>query len=127
MKIILDTSFLLRALEEGLDTLTLIDEVLESTARKATLKGVIEELKAVAGKGGARAKHALLALRIVEGLEVIHGMGGPVDEDILNVATEGGFVVATADSELRRRLRSFGVSVVYIKDGYLGLDGPIPY
>jgi rRNA-processing protein FCF1 len=47
-----------------------------------------------------------------------------VDDSLLRLASTGGYVVATTDAELRRRLRRAGVKVLILRQKrYLQLVG----
>ena len=49
-----------------------------------------------------------------------------VDDYILRIAKDRRYLVATTDSDLRRRLRREGVTVVYLRQGnHLDLDGSL--
>jgi rRNA-processing protein FCF1 len=40
----------------------------------------------------------------------------PVDDQLIQMAKRGEYIVATSDSQLRRRLRKEGVSIIYLKN-----------
>lgn len=72
----------------------------------------------LSSKGGSKSKRfATLAIQIALGFEAI-ALGystSSVDDQLLMVAKEKGYIIATADSALRRRLRDEGLSVIYLK------------
>ena len=50
--------------------------------------------------------------------------GEEVDDQLIRLGSRGGYVVATTDAELRRRLRERSIPVVYLRQRrYLILDG----
>jgi rRNA-processing protein FCF1 len=79
---------------------------------------VLGELRLLSSKGGSKSKRfATLAIQIALGFEAI-ALGystSSVDDQLLMVAKEKGYIIATADSALRRRLRDEGLSVIYLK------------
>jgi rRNA-processing protein FCF1 len=57
-------------------------------------------------------------------LEEELGAGETVDDFLLRSAADKGWLVATNDSDLRRRLRRVGVPVIYLRQrAYLEIDG----
>ena len=83
---------------------------------------VLGELRGLAMKGGGKSRRfANLAMEIAHGFEPIE-LGLPslaVDDQLLHSAREKGYIIATTDAGLRRRLRGEGLSVIYLKQGRL--------
>lgn len=83
---------------------------------------VLDELRWLSSKGGSKSRRfATLATQIALGFEKI-ALGysaRSVDDQLLMAAKEKGYIVATTDSALRRRLRDDGLSVIYLKRGRL--------
>ncbi|HRR54423.1 MAG TPA: hypothetical protein P5290_03680, partial [Candidatus Methanomethylicus sp.] len=82
---------------------------------------VIAELECLARGSRKRSKVAALALRIASQFKAIQASvdGRTVDDKLANLAAREGYIVATADSPLRRRLLAMDVPVIYLKDGRL--------
>jgi rRNA-processing protein FCF1 len=83
---------------------------------------VLDELRWLSSKGGSKSKRfAILATQIALRFDTI-ALGysaRSVDDQLLLAAKEKGYIVATTDSALRRRLRDGGLSVIYLKRGRL--------
>ncbi|MFQ5710781.1 MAG: PIN domain-containing protein [Candidatus Geothermarchaeales archaeon] len=123
----IDSNFLLRAVEEGRDVLALIDDVLGMPVPKATLGNVLEELKKLC-ETEKKARKVQTALKLAEKLEILpYTPASSTDEAIVKTSAEGGFAVATNDLNLRRELRAQGIPVIYFKDGYLSVEGYITF
>lgn len=81
---------------------------------------VVSELESIASYGRPKeTKFAKLALEIAKGFDRLDesAPGGEVDEKLFSLAKTGKYVIATADTPLRRRLIREGLDVVYLKDG----------
>jgi len=95
-----------------------------------TIPQVMEELRRKASQSGKSASQARLALQLAErhGVRLIEAArSGLVDELIVQTAKKLGCTVATNDRQLRRRLRSTGVPVVYLRErSHLSADGFAP-
>lgn len=123
-KVLIDSNFLLGAVEEGKDALAMIDEVLDVVLPKTLLENIMNELKGLTQLSGRKGRAARKALEIAVGMEVLPCVPtSSPDEAIVKLSEKGGFIVATNDSALRRELRARGVPVIYFKDGYLRVEG----
>ncbi len=82
---------------------------------------VLIELECLAREPTKQGKIAALALRIASQFKTIRtGIDGKtVDDKLVNLAKDGGYIVATADSPLRRKLLAMDIPVIYLKDGRL--------
>lgn len=81
---------------------------------------VLSELESIASYGRPKErKFAKLALEIAKAFDRLDesAPGGQVDEKLFRLAKTGKYVIATADTPLRRRLIREGLDVVYLKDG----------
>ncbi|MFQ5870649.1 MAG: PIN domain-containing protein [Candidatus Geothermarchaeales archaeon] len=125
MRALLDTSFILWAAERGLDLMVLLDEVLPYPMEKVTPVQVVRELEAMCkDRSTKRSRLARTAMRIADHTVLLHAEGdGDADRIILALASGGGFVVATMDSDLRKRLRAASAPVIYFKDDHPQLVG----
>ncbi len=85
---------------------------------------VIAELECLARGARKKSKTAALALRIASQFRIIRTNvdGRTVDDKLTNLAKEGGYIVATADSPLRRKLLAMDIPVIYLKDGRLNTE-----
>ncbi len=125
LSVILDTNILIYSASQPFD----IAHSLEQRSLNSVLvpSFVISELESLSRGTGKRSKVAALALRIASQFKTIRASvdGRTVDDKLENLATRGGYIVATADSPLRRRLLAVGVPVIYLKDGRL-VTGDVP-
>ncbi len=122
--VILDTNILIYSASEPFD----LEHQLRimGFTRVMVPSSVIWELEAIAeGKSKKLARFARLALRIASLFERIElkPTKSTVDEEIISSAQSEGFLVATADGAMRRRLRKVGITVLYLKDGRLINEG----
>lgn len=81
---------------------------------------VASELESIAAYGRPKErKFAKLALEIAKNFDRLDEPSavGEVDEKLFSLAKTGKYVIATADTPLRRRLIREGLDVVYLKDG----------
>jgi rRNA-processing protein FCF1 len=82
-------------------------------------KAVIDELKWISERRtGKKQRFAKLALEIAGKFEMLRDSNGeaPVDDQLIQMAKRGEYIVATSDSQLRKRLRKEGVSIIYLKN-----------
>ena len=82
-------------------------------------KAVIDELKWISERRtGKKQRFAKLALEIAGKFEMLRDINGeaPVDDQLIQMAKRGEYIVATSDSQLRKRLRKEGVSIIYLKN-----------
>lgn len=82
-------------------------------------EGVRHELKRLAESGRTKEKKfARLSLEVAKKFETMPDppVGGGVDDQLIYLSKEYGYIVATSDSSLRRRLKKEGLPVIYIKN-----------
>ena len=118
--VILDTNILIYSAFEPFDIAHQLKRV--GFVNIKVPKGVIDELERISKmRTGKEQRFAKLALEIAKRFEVLgdHAQGAQVDDQLVQMAKSRGYIVATSDSRLRRRLRKEGVSVIYLKDGRL--------
>ena len=127
-KIIFDSNFLMIPFELGIDVFEEVEKILSVRVEPVILPPVLEELERLASRGKPKvrrlASSALeLAKRCVK-LEYARLPGETVDEYLVRVARDNGMAVATADLELKKRLRAEGVPTIYVREkSRLDLDG----
>jgi len=128
--VLLDSSFLLIPLEEGVDIYSELERLL-GLPRCLVPKPVLEELKRLRDAASPlEAKRINLALRMAERCETLNvelEEGEEVDDLLLRLAREMRCPVATKDGELRKRLRREGIPVIYLRQrAYLEMEGGEP-
>ncbi|MEM2058645.1 MAG: hypothetical protein QXO76_10395 [Thermoproteota archaeon] len=115
--VLLDTNVLMYSASEPFE----IRSQLERLGFKNIIvtEGVRRELERLAGSGHAKEKKfAKLSLEIAKKFETLPDppIGGSVDDQLLYLSKECGYIVATSDTSLRRRLKREGLPVIYIKN-----------
>ena len=126
--VILDSNFLFIPLRFGVDIFDELHRLLGRNVRCVVTTSIIDELRLL--RTDARPsfiKEVDFALNLVDRCEVMEASldpGETVDDSIVRVASDGLFIVATNDAELRRRLRKAGVSVVFLRQkSHLEIEG----
>lgn len=119
----------------NLNLFTEIERVLNRSFSGIVLSPILDELAILEEKGTPKERQAAkLALKLAEAkctvLPVQPIQNETVDDLILRIATEHGYIVATNDKELRKRLRTRtekvpkGIPVLYLRAGsYIEIDG----
>jgi uncharacterized protein len=105
MRIIIDTNFLVSALQFHVDILSELQRVCDFNYELAVIDKTIDELENIASKGKGKDKRAAkLALDIIKakGIKRIKAKASHVDDAIV---AEKGAAVATNDRELIARLK----------------------
>ncbi|HID19143.1 TPA: hypothetical protein EYP27_06340 [Candidatus Bathyarchaeota archaeon] len=125
---IVDSNFLMIPFEVGLDVFSELEKILSVKVEPVLLPPVAEELGRLVSKGKPKVKKiASSALRLAENcvrLEYRRHTGETVDDYLVRVAKETGLPVATADLELKRKLRAKGITTIYVRGGRrLELEG----
>ncbi len=128
--VILDSNFLFIPLRFGVDIFEELHRLLGEPLLCLVPEPVVGELRLLRldAKPSFR-KEIDFAMGLVERCEVLdedRAMGETVDDFILRIAMRTGHPVATNDSELRRRLREAGVTVIYLRQrAFLEINGSI--
>jgi len=119
IKVIFDSNFLFVPSQFQLDIFEELTNLLNQRFEPVLLSPTYRELLKIAEKGSPkRRKQASLALKLAEKCRLIHiekGLEETHDDVIVRIATEWRCPVATNDRELRKKLRSVGVSVIFLR------------
>lgn len=110
-KVLLDTNALLMPFQFRINLDGELNRIL-GDCKILVLTSVLKELMELAERGEQHAKAALSLSRKFRVLE----SSGPVDEALLNMAKDIGAVVVTNDIQLRRRLKSNGIRVLFLRE-----------
>jgi rRNA-processing protein FCF1 len=126
--VLLDTNFLLVPIRFGVDVFAEAERVLNQLVEFAVTSNVLGEVERLRSKGQPGFRGELdFALKVASRCRVIDvepEEGETVDDSIVRLAASRGYVVATTDAELRRRLREVGVKVLILRQKrYLQLVG----
>lgn len=121
---------MITAFEKPVDVVRRVEELLEAKIEPIILTSQLQELESIVVSEKRRrvSRIARAALDYVKTkFKVVEGCEGRVDDTIVKVAEREGYIVATNDRELRRRLRRSGVSVIYMRsNGKFELEGRQP-
>ncbi|MBN2335433.1 DNA-binding protein [Candidatus Bathyarchaeota archaeon] len=127
LRVLFDTNFLLIPIRFGVDVFDEAKRVLNGLPEFTVTPGVLEEIEHL--KRGAKLsfqRELEFAARVAERCVVLDADkrdDESVDDSILRVAVEKGFIVGTTDAELRKRLRAAGVKVLVLRQKrYLEID-----
>lgn len=126
--VILDSNFLFIPLQFGVDVFDELERLLGGLVRCIVLTPVIEELRLLRLDAKPSLKKDIdFALSLTDRCDVIDcdlEPGETVDDSILRMAVEIGCPVATNDADLRQRLRTGGIPIVYLRQrAYLDIEG----
>ncbi len=130
IEVILDASFLLVPPQLKVDIFEGMANLLKRRFEPILLSTTYEELQLMIEKGPPKVRrHASLALELSRRcrlVEVERSLDESYDDVIVRVAKERACLVATNDRTLKRRLRSVGITVVYLRQGSrLELEGMV--
>lgn len=129
-KIIIDTNFLFIPSKFRLDIFEELKKLLGQNVESVLLSPAYRELqKLTTSKSIKLSKQAQLGLKLAEKcriVEVERKSNETNDDLILRTATEWKCPVATNDRELRRKLRSVGVPVIFLRQkSLLAVEGNV--
>jgi rRNA-processing protein FCF1 len=119
IKVILDSNFLMIPFQFNLDIFQEIEFLLQRKVDFVVPSAVKTELTGISARGGEGAPEASLALQLASRCRVVEVALQPnesVDDAIFKAAQKLGALVATTDIELKQRLRSINVPVVYLRE-----------
>ncbi|MCS7093615.1 MAG: hypothetical protein RMJ18_00260 [Candidatus Aenigmarchaeota archaeon] len=114
VKILLDTNFLLDMIRFKINFEDFYpDEKIEFFVSSST----INELKSISNKKTKEGRLALVALKMIEndGIKVVDSMKDRVDEDLIELAKNKNFIVATNDKDLRKKLKINNIKTICLK------------
>ena len=113
-RVVFDTNMLLAVLQFKVDVFGMVEERLGKTQFFVT-ESVLEELEKIAGQGPKKQKEVALVKEILENnaVQTVPGNGN-ADKDLAELALQG-FLVATNDKKLRKRIKMLGGKNIYLK------------
>lgn len=129
-KIIIDTNFLFIPSKFRLDIFEELKKLLGQNVESVLLSPAYRELqKLTTSKSIKMSKQAQLGLKLAEKCRIVEvepKSNETNDDLILRTATEWKCPVATNDRELRRKLRSVGVPVIFLRQkSLLAVEGNV--
>jgi len=130
LQIILDSNFLLVPAQLKIDVFEGLMNLLNRNYESIVLSTTIDELRSLMTKGSPKLrKQAEMALKLAEKCDLINvdrRRGETNDDVIIRVAKQMKCLVATNDSELKKRLRNISAPVVYVRQkSRLELEGSL--
>jgi rRNA-processing protein FCF1 len=130
IRVLLDTNFLMLPIRFGVDLRPELGRVIEASFSLATTPAVIDELRRLKKNVKTReSKNIDFALASAEGMEKVDDVLLPeedVDDQLVRLCETEDVIVATTDSELRKRIRRKGKPVVFLRQRrFLSIDGII--
>jgi rRNA-processing protein FCF1 len=119
LRVVLDANFLFVPSQFQVDVFEELANLLNRRFESVVLSSTLRELRGLAESDSHKErKQALLALKLAERCRVIpveKGSRESYDDIIVRVAAEWSVPVATNDGELRKRLRSLGLPVIFLR------------
>ena len=112
-KVILDSSAILMFFERFVDWEKELDRLL-GAYHVVVPKAVVRELQMLAQRASGQ-KKAAAALKLITKFETVDDDATSADEALLNIAVKTKGIVVTNDTELRDRLRSRRIPVIFLR------------
>jgi rRNA-processing protein FCF1 len=113
----------------GINVISELDRIINQKYEIIILKGTIEELKGLSKNPSLKIrKAAKLALELAQRYKIVDLIpeNGKMDELIVKFSKKEGYVVATNDRNLRRKLKSEGIPAIYVRQkSHLQIDGDV--
>jgi uncharacterized protein len=130
VKIIFDSNFLLVPAQLKIDIFEGLMNLLNRNYESIVLSTTIDELRSLTTKGSPKLrKQAEMALELAEKCSLVNvdrKRNERNDDVIIRVAKQMKCLVATNDSELKKRLRNISIPVVYVRQkSRLELEGSL--
>jgi rRNA-processing protein FCF1 len=120
LKVVLDANFLFVPSQFQVDIFEELANLLNQSFELILLSSTLMELQGLAESDSPKErKQAQLALKLAEKCRVVpveKGLGETYDDVIVRVAAEWKSPVATNDRELRRRMRTLGLPVIFLRE-----------
>lgn len=124
MQVIADTSFLMIPGMFGVDVVSELGRLLDRRYKLIIPNAVMRELERISRKGKPKEMIAArVGLLLAKRGSVVKSKCG-ADDEVLKLATDKRCVAGTTDAALRKKLRSQGVPVIYLRQrSHLAIDG----
>lgn len=125
-KILVDTNFLLIPVRFKVDIFTVSSDAVNDLTEFYISSRVLDEIQHLKEKAKPSfVKELQLAEAFAEACTfIVDPSDDEVDDSLVRLALLEGMVLGTTDSELRRKARTAGVKVLYLRQkSYLVLDG----
>jgi rRNA-processing protein FCF1 len=129
IKVILDTNFLMVPAQFRVDIFSGLEALLNQKIEPIILSSTYSELQKIISKHLKEGKAAKMALQLINKFSVVKAepyVNETEDDLIVRYAKKFKCPVATNDKELRKKLRSLNIPVIYLRQKRrLELDGKV--
>jgi rRNA-processing protein FCF1 len=119
LKVLLDTNFLMIPIRFGVDIFSEMTGLLEVVVEPVVIQSVLDEIHLLLREAKPSFSRELeFALKMASQCTMINDerrLHEKVDDSLIRIAVNNGFIVGTTDAELRRRLRAAGVPALYLR------------
>jgi rRNA-processing protein FCF1 len=119
LKVLLDTNFLMIPLRFGVDIFSEMASLLGGVVEPVVTQSVLDEIHLLMREAKPSFNRELeFALKMSLQCIVIDDerrLHEKVDDSLIRIAVDNGFIVGTTDADLRRRLRAVGVPALYLR------------
>ena len=123
----LDTSFLMLSAKFHIDVISETERLLRQTVAFVVPAAIVRELKALSRDGGGSGRDARVALELIDGRNIrIVASDQDVDADntLVKASQLQKVLVATADNQLRKKIRAAKKPVIFFREkAKLELEG----
>jgi len=115
VKVLVDTNFLLYLFKAKID---LESMYLEDKVEIFVPESVIKELESLKSLKTKEGRLACVALRVIKSsnINIVKSVKNNVDEDLIVLAKTFGFVVASNDKNLRKKLKMNNIKTICIRN-----------
>lgn len=127
--IYLDTSFLMLSAKFHVDVVSETERLLQQTVVFAVPDAVVRELETLSDADGRSARDAKVALQLIDerGIRIVASDEKDADGALVAASQSEKAVVATADGQLRKKIRSEKRAVIFFREkAKLELEGIEP-
>lgn len=129
-QVILDTNFLLLPFELNVDIITELERILEINYEIIIFSEILTELENLSDKSSGNLarniKSAINFSKKIKKIDYFPLKNEKVDDLIIRYAENNPCIVATNDKNLKKRLRSKNVPIIFLrKKKYLKLEGTL--
>lgn len=129
IKVILDTNFLMVPAQFRVDISGGLEALLNQKTEPIVLSSTYRELQRIASSRLKEGKAAKMMLQLMNKFRVVKAEPYPNetgDDVIVRFAKKFNCPVATNDKELRKRLRSLNIPVIYLRQrSHLAINGKV--
>lgn len=119
LKVLLDTNFLMIPIRFGVDIFSEMTGLLEVVVEPVVTQSVLDEIHLLLqGAKPSFSRELEFALKMSSQCTVIDDkrrLHEKVDDSLIRIAMDNGFIVGTTDADLRRKLRAAGVPALYLR------------